>query len=194
MRRTALLLLAAASFAPFAACGGGKAAPPSTPASRGPDGGTAQTSSAGSGEGSSTTTQTLGASGDLDAGPLPQVAPPVASVLTDAGMMVMVGDGGSGRNLDALSALVRAHRPDVRACYDAGRKQHPELSGKLNITVVIDPKGTATDVQYINDSDIQDPGVLACVSDIVKKIAFGPNPVGRNTIFNYRFKFTPNGG
>ena len=197
MRRLVIAIaFAAVALAPFAACGGGPTKPPTAPEGSGNNGPDSSIANApASGEASSTTTQTLGDGGDLDAGqPLPGVAAPGATVSTEAGAMIIMGDGGSARRIDDLNALVLARRPQIRACYDQARKQHPELSGKFNIQITLDPKGVVQDVQSGADSDITDPGMLACTADIIKKIPFGPNPAGRNTIYNYRYKFTPNGG
>jgi hypothetical protein len=200
MRRQEIALLAAFSavaVGPFLACAGGTGSPPAAPAgsgNTGPEAGVADMPA--SSEASSTTTQTLSGSGDTDAGPLVQVAPAVNSVsVGDGGMLTIVGDGGSARPRNAIMAAVLAHRSEARACYDAARRQRPEIgAGAINITFVVDPTGKVTDGQLGPNSDVSDPDMVKCIVDVIKKIPFGPNANGRPTIITYPFNFKPNGG
>ena len=85
-----------------------------------------------------------------------------------------------------------AHRDEARACYENALADHPGIEGDLRITWTIDPKGNVTQISLDpSHSQIAETTVVACVSDIVKKIQFAPSPGGFETKAFYPFNFHP---
>jgi hypothetical protein len=88
-----------------------------------------------------------------------------------------------------------AHRDDARACYDRALPTHPGVEGDLVIQWTIDPKGNVTQVSSdTSRSQIAEASVVACVSDIIKKIQFASSPGGFETKAFYPFNFHPRHG
>ena len=104
------------------------------------------------------------------------------------------GGGGScepGRCLDDISRTIANYRAQTRACYDAGRKRQPALAGQLVINFEIDAEGNVVDTrQGMQDGQLEDEGVVTCVSDVVKKIKFAKSAAGKSTRGYHRFEWT----
>lgn len=112
------------------------------------------------------------------------------------------GDGGPkaghghsqepGRRREDIQTIVMARRDEARACYDKGLKDHPGIEGDLTVKFVIDPQGVVSEaVVDSGKSTINEPGVGACIVDIIKKIKFAPSGGGFETRANYPFNFHP---
>ena len=97
-----------------------------------------------------------------------------------------------GRGTDDINAIVKAHRDEARACYDRALQDHPGIEGDLVITWTIDPKGNVTTVSLDGArSTIAEASVVACVSEIIRRIQFAPSPGGFETKASYPFNFHP---
>jgi hypothetical protein len=196
----ALALLATVVMLPIAglACGGGGAAGAgaTTP------GGAGSSVAAASGDATApapadagpttTTTTTLGAGGDLQGAKLTQTT----TVASTTGSAAATSKGPHthepGRGPADLRAIIVAHRDEARACYDAGLGTHPGIKGDLLMQWTIDPKGNVTQIsQDTERSQITEPGVVACVGNVIKKILFAPSPGGYETKAFYPFNFQP---
>lgn len=98
----------------------------------------------------------------------------------------------AGRGPADIGAIVVAHRDEARACYDRALADHPGIEGDLVILWTIDPKGsvtrTATDSSR---SQITEPAVVTCVTDIIERIQFARSPGGFETNASYPFNFHP---
>ena len=100
-----------------------------------------------------------------------------------------------GRGPEDIRAIIMARRDEARACYDAGLKDHPGIEGDLVIAWTIDPKGNVTQASLDSSrSQIAEPTVVACVTDIIKKVQFAPSPGGFETKAFYPFNFHPHHG
>ena len=100
-----------------------------------------------------------------------------------------------GRGPEDIRAIIMARRDDARACYDAALKDHPGIEGDLVIAWTIDPKGNVTQTSLDGSrSQIVEPTVVACVSDIIKKVQFAASPGGYETRAFYPFNFHPHHG
>lgn len=100
-----------------------------------------------------------------------------------------------GRGLDDIRAIVIAHRGEAQACYDRALADHPGIEGDLVLTWTIDPKGNVTQIDSdVSRSQITEPQVLACVSDVIRKIQFAVSPGGFETRASYPFRFRPRRG
>ena len=97
-----------------------------------------------------------------------------------------------GRGIDDINAIVKARREEARACYDRALQDHPGIEGDLVIMWTIDPKGNVTTVSLdAARSTIAEASVVACVSEIVKRIQFAASPGGFETKASYPFNFHP---
>ncbi len=187
--RVALLLLS-----PLACGGGGAesdgakvpgASPPGSPAV---DGGTASAADV-----PTTTNVALADGGDLQGAKLTETKT-VASTATSASASPPKGPHAheAGRGPEDIRAIIMARRDDARACYDAGLKDHPGIEGDLVIAWTIDPKGNVTQTSLDGSrSQIVEPTVVACVSDLIKKVQFAASPGGFETRAFYPFNFHP---
>jgi hypothetical protein len=100
----------------------------------------------------------------------------------------------AGRGPADIRAIVVAHRDEARACYDKGLAAHPGIEGDLVIQWTIDPKGKVTQVSVdAARSQIHEPGVAACIGDVIRKIQFAASPGGFETKAFYPFNFHPRG-
>jgi len=100
-----------------------------------------------------------------------------------------------GRSPADIRAIVVAHREEARACYDRALSAHPGIEGDLVIQWSIDPKGNVTQVSPdTSRSQIADGTVVACVSDIIRKIQFASSAGGFETKAFYPFNFHPRHG
>jgi hypothetical protein len=100
-----------------------------------------------------------------------------------------------GRGRADIRAIVVAHRDEARACYDKALPGHPGIEGDLVIQWTIDPKGKVSQVSLDSSrSQITEPGVAACVSDVIRKIQFAASPGGFETKASYPFNFHPHQG
>jgi hypothetical protein len=97
-----------------------------------------------------------------------------------------------GRGPADIRAIVVAHRDEARACYDKALPAHPGIEGDLVVQWTIDPKGKVTQVSVDSArSQIAEPGVVACVGDVIRKIQFAASPGGFETKAFYPFNFHP---
>jgi hypothetical protein len=176
------------------ACGGAGAesdgAKVPTPSAAG-DGGPAAVADA-----PTTTTAALADGGDLQGAKLAEtktVAAPAASASAAAPRGPHAHE--IGRGPEDIRAIIMARRDDARACYDAALKDHPGIEGDLVIAWTIDPKGNVTQTSLDSSrSQIAEPTVVACVSEIIKKVQFAPSPGGYETRAFYPFNFHPHHG
>src|SRR5262245_25045104 len=74
-----------------------------------------------------------------------------------------------GRCLGDISRTIGEHKAEARACFEAGKKKQPKLVGQLVINFEIDAAGSVVDTsQGMQDGQLDDADVVACVSDVVK--------------------------
>jgi hypothetical protein len=95
-----------------------------------------------------------------------------------------------GRCLGDISRTIGEHKAEARACFEAGRKKQPKLAGQLVINFEIDAAGSVVDTsQGMQDGQLDDAEVVACVSAVVKKIKFPKSAAGKSTRGYHRFEF-----
>ncbi len=175
------------------ACGGG------TPAVENPTvnadaSGTSNTSSSMDAGPTTTTNMTLPDSGNLEGTKLVTHTQTMVENPNAPG-----ADGGSmgpskdpGRTKEDVMAIIQAHRPEARACYDSAVKMHPGIAGKLDVTWKIDVKGNVTEVGVdATKSDIHEPTVILCVQSVIRGIKFAESPRGLESTMHYPFDFKP---
>ena len=196
-----VLTLASASLVLSVACGGGKPdakAPEGTPSSSGTSG--AATSGSSSGDvssggasGGNTTTTALPDGGELQGAKLGSSTHTEVETKGDGGPKAGPGHTQEpGRSRQDIQTIIMARRDEARACYDKGLKDHPGIEGDLTVKWTIDPAGKVTDAAVDSSkSTINEPGVGACILDIIKKVSFAPSKGGFETRANYPFNFHP---
>lgn len=89
---------------------------------------------------------------------------------------------------------IRESYPKIRACYDAGLKRDPKLTGRVVVKFVIDASGKVADAKVEDvgtvKSTMPDKAVSDCVRDAIKQITF-PQPQGGNVTVAYPIMFSP---
>ncbi len=197
-----VLTVASASLVLTVACGGGKteakAPGEGTPTSSGSSG--AATSGSSSGDvssggasGGTTTTTSLPDGGELQGAKLGSSTHTEVETKGDGGPKAGPGHAQEpGRSRQDIQTIVMARRDEARACYDKGLKDHPGIEGDLTVKWTIDPAGKVTDAAVDSSkSTISEPGVGACIVEIIKKVSFAPSKGGFETRANYPFNFHP---
>lgn len=192
MRIDAQCVLVAMLLLPIG-CGGG-AAESDVAKSPSTSGGTSTGPSLDAGAAQSTTTVALPDGGDQQGAKLTEVRTTASSPTSNASPRSPHSHE-PGRTPEDIRAIVMARRDEARACYDSAAKDHPGIEGDLVITWTIDPKGNVTQASLdASRSQIVEPSVVACVSDIIKKVQFAPSPGGYETSAFYPFNFHPHHG
>ncbi len=205
-------LLSSSIMALAVACGGGdgKAGPGAkSPSSSSGDTAASDTgeaaSNAGSGQGgassaepasagNTTTTTQLGNGGDLQGAKLGGKVHSETESKGEGGPKSTHGQSASepGRSAKDIQTIVAVRRDEARACYDKGLAAHPGIEGDLDVKWVIDPQGNVTEASVdTTKSTILEPGVGACVVDVIKKIKFAASAKGYETRAHYPFNFHP---
>jgi hypothetical protein len=182
------------------ACGGGEAAGggPKAAETSGAQAPPSDVSSSGSGSSPSdkgqptTTSLSLADGGDLQGAKLTESHTTAATSSSAAAPAKGAHGHDPGRGPADIRAIVVAHRDEARACYEKGLATHPGIEGDLVIQWTIDPKGNVTQVSLDSArSQIAEPGVVACVGDVIRKIQFAASPGGFETKAFYPFNFHP---
>jgi hypothetical protein len=100
-----------------------------------------------------------------------------------------------GRASEDIRAIIVAHRDEARRCYEKALIGHPGIEGDLIVRWTIDPKGVVTHASSdVARSQIIEPSVVACITDIIVKIQFAPSQRGFETRAFYPFNFHPRHG
>jgi hypothetical protein len=158
-------------------------------------GGTSSTGAASAGGSSGTTTTTqLGENGDLQGAKLGGSVHTTTESKGESGPKSTHGQSASepGRNQKDIQTIIVARRDEARACYDKALAAHPGIEGDLDIKWVIDPQGNVTEASVdTTKSSILEPGVGACIIDVIKKIKFAASAKGYQTSAHYPFNFHP---
>ena len=143
------------------------------------------------------TTEPATTTSDLADASAPVALPAATSAgASDAGAAKADGHAHEpGRNPSDIRASVVAHRDQARACYEKGLTEHPGIEGDLVIQWTIDPKGNVSGTSVdTSRSQIAEPGVITCVSGVIKKLQFAPSAGGYETKAYYPFNFHPHHG
>ncbi len=203
MRNAARYALAVAFLAPLSplalvACGaGGAGADGAKVAGGSPTSSPSASTAAAPTDAPTTTTVSLADGGDLQGAKLTEThtVASTSSSATTAPPPKGPHAHEAGRQPEDIRAIVMARRDEARACYDGALKDHPGIEGDLVIAWTIDPKGNVTQAAVdTSRSQIVEPTVVACVSDIIKKVQFAASPGGFETRAYYPFNFHPHHG
>jgi TonB family protein len=92
-----------------------------------------------------------------------------------------------GLDKDLIRQVVRAHRNEIRYCYELALTSNPKLRGKTAVKFTIAPSGTVT-AASITDSNVHE--VDDCVTSRVRSWNFPKPPGGGTAIVTYPFVFS----
>ena len=84
--------------------------------------------------------------------------------------------------------VVRAHLPEIRACYEDGLRSHPDLAGRVVIRFSILGDGTVPSAD-VTASTLSDPAVGQCIAARVRTFVFPPIDRVGGIQVNYPFIF-----
>ena len=76
----------------------------------------------------------------------------------------------------------------VKACYERGLKQNPDMGGRVEIEFTIGALGTVTKAS-IASSDLDNPTVEACIKTAAKAWSFAKPKSGDSVTVQYPFIF-----
>lgn len=173
-----------------AACGGGE-----KQASTPQGGGNAAPADAGAADVGPTTTTTvlLGDGGELQGTKLETKQGPVnVGGSENTAPRPNAHDRDPGRTQQDLITIIKSHRDEARACYDAAEKKNPGMQGNIDITWKLDPKGKVVETGVDDGkSDIHDPVLVKCIGDVIRKIPWAASQRGFETTAHYPFNFHP---
>jgi hypothetical protein len=100
---------------------------------------------------------------------------------------------GGGMSREGIRAVVRAHRAELRACYENQLVGDPALAGTLVLGIVVQPDGAVRSVGLFEDAlestTEADEAVEACVLERVRGWRF-PETRGGLVGIRYPFVFT----
>lgn len=103
------------------------------------------------------------------------------------------GGGGScepGRCLPDIARQISAHRDETRGCFDIAKASNDKLKGRLIINFRIDSNGEVTETsQGMQEDQIQDETLVACISEVIKKVKFPASAAGKSTRAYHQFEF-----
>jgi TonB family protein len=85
-----------------------------------------------------------------------------------------------GLDKHVIRRIVRAHISEVRACYNAGIAEDPELAGRVNVQFSIDAEGTVA-AAVVHESTLRDAATASCIAQAVRGWKF-PKPTGGGTV------------
>lgn len=76
--------------------------------------------------------------------------------------------GGSGRDADAIQAVVAKHSPAIEYCYQRAIKRDPNLKGKIVVRFVITPQGTVESATIVSKT-VNNPDVEECILSRIRR-------------------------
>lgn len=112
--------------------------------------------------------------------------PPGHAGLGEGGDVAGSGDFAAARVVAAIKRKLGA----IKACYERGLRRDPQLSGKLTMEFVVQPRGSVTGTRVTADT-VGDAQVARCVGGVLGKLRFVPGPTGGSVTFAYPFVFSP---
>ncbi len=90
---------------------------------------------------------------------------------------------------EVIQRTFRQNLGKMRACYEGGLRGNPNLSGQINVKLVIGKDGSSK-VTDASSSDMGDKGVVACVGKAASGLSFPP-PEGGVVTVTQTLTFTP---
>ena len=91
---------------------------------------------------------------------------------------------------DAVSAIIKAGKPDVEACGQAEKAGGEAAVGKVSTTFVIEADGTVSRA-VVEETSTNSEGADACVLAVVQAWTFPVHPAGEIVEYTYPFNVQP---
>jgi hypothetical protein len=88
-----------------------------------------------------------------------------------------------------IRLVVRAKLPELRACFEAGLADNPELGGRVLLRFTIGPDGHAGPVEIIDDQ-LGAPDVAGCLAELIPRWQFPRPRPGPALTITYPFVFS----
>jgi len=93
---------------------------------------------------------------------------------------------------DIIQRVVREHRREIRACYEAELQRNPDLEGRVSMAWIIAPDGTVS-ASRVESSSLNSNAVEECMARRIRQWRF-PEPLGGGIVnVTYPFVFSPGG-
>ncbi len=97
-----------------------------------------------------------------------------------------------GRCLEDFAKQISERKPQTRACYDTFLVSKPGVKGRVVINFRVDPDGHVIETsQGMQDEQIEDETLVACISDVLKTVKFAKSAAGKTTRAYHQFEFSP---
>lgn len=93
-------------------------------------------------------------------------------------------EGVKGMDAQAVRGVIRKHRPQLDACYEAALQKNPELDGKLLLRWEVSAAGSVMHTKVLQSLE---PEADACIIKAVKGWKFPPPPRGEVGVIDYPF-------
>jgi len=82
-----------------------------------------------------------------------------------------------------IRRVIKAHKNELRACYEKGLQQQPTLTGRVMLRLQVEPSGQVQAVQVSGPQSFAAPfEVLPCLSSAVSAWRFPPYKSERGTV------------
>jgi TonB family protein len=90
---------------------------------------------------------------------------------------------------EVIGSVIKAHSGEVRRCYEAQFRSHPDLAGKITVAFTIEPSGQVTDAGITENALGEKVG--QCVVAAMRTWHY-PRPFGGEAVrVSYPWVFTP---
>jgi serine/threonine protein kinase len=89
----------------------------------------------------------------------------------------------------AVTAVVRAHASEVRACFDRALMEQPDLRGRLSVRATLDARGRVLDVSQFGPAIVGGGRLQECILAAFRGWTFPPPPPGGKSSVSYSFRF-----
>ncbi len=91
---------------------------------------------------------------------------------------------------DAVSAVIKAGKPDIEACGQADNAGGEAAVGKVSVTFVIEADGSISKT-VVEESSTSSEGADACVLKVIQGWTFPVHPAGETIEYTYPFDVQP---
>jgi outer membrane biosynthesis protein TonB len=133
---------------------------------------------------------------DMPGEPPPEapVAEPEAGAVRLSAAMLIGGEGMSDAASSAASAaFMKAFEdglPHFRRCYARGLEKNAELSGQVDVRLVLDQSGNIYELK-LTSAELDDPAMVECVVAAFRKLKYAPLADGQYFSVTAPVKFKP---
>lgn len=120
-----------------------------------------------------------------------QEADPPSQQVASVRPTMILAPARSGRlRLPDVHEVIRAHRPEVTRCYEAGLARDRSLAGEAKVRFLIGPQGRIEDAE-VYESSLRDPAVEACILAAMREWSFPrPRPRGSSVLLTYPYSLS----